>query len=242
MSRKSVFMDFSPFEKTLNISFNDKGLLKQAFTHRSYINENKGTKGAGRDGELEHNERLEFLGDAVLELISTVFLYKKYSKSDEGELTAYRSALVNAVNLAAVAAKLGMEDYLLLSHGEQKDKGKARMYILANTIEAFIGALYLDQGYDVAEKFIADHVLSLIDEIVAHRLWVDAKSFFQEKAQDVEGVTPLYKVLKENGPDHDKSFTIGVYLRDKKIGEGAGKSKQEAEQVAARDALKAKGW
>ncbi len=228
-------MDFSQFEKAISIHFNDKALLKKAFTHRSYINENKGTA-------LDHNERLEFLGDAVLELISTTYLYKKYPENDEGTLTAYRSALVNAVNLAAVAAKIGMDDFLLLSHGESKDKGKARQIILANTMEALIGAVYLDQGYDSAAKFLEKNVLYMIDDIVANRSWIDAKSFFQEKAQEVESVTPIYKVLKEVGPDHDKSFTVGVYIRDKKIADGDGKSKQEAEQVAARAGLEKMGW
>ena len=228
-------VDWNQLESVLRYTIRNKDYFVSALVHRSFIP-------VAHFNGLASNERLEFLGDAVLELVSTTFLYKKYPKSDEGDLTAFRSALVNAVNLAEVAGKLGMEDYLLLSHGEQKDKGKARMYILANTIEAFIGALYLDGGYDAAEKFIADHVLCLIDAIVANRSWIDAKSFFQEKAQDVDGVTPVYKVLKESGPDHDKSFSIGVYIRDKKIGEGEGKSKQEAEQDAARDALKVKGW
>ena len=228
-------MDFSVFEQIININFKNKDLLRQAFVHRSYINENK-------DSGLEHNERLEFLGDAVLELISTVYLYKKYPTHNEGDLTAFRSALVNAVNLAAVASKLQMEKFLLLSRGESKDKGKARQYILANTIEALIGALYLDQGYDVTDAFITKHVLYLIDDIVATKSWVDAKSLFQEKVQELDGVTPSYKVIKEVGPDHNKSFLIGVYIRDKKIAQGEGMSKQEAEQKAAQEGLVAKGW
>lgn len=228
-------MDFSVFEQIIGITFTDKALLRQAFVHRSYINENKGS-------QSEHNERLEFLGDAVLELISTVYLYKKYPQSHEGELTAYRSALVNATNLAEVAAKLQMEKFLLLSHGESKDKGKARQYILANTIEALIGAIYLDQGYEVTEKFLTKNVLYLIDDIVEKKAWIDAKSLFQEKAQEVDGVTPLYKVIREDGPDHDKSFTVGLFIRDKKIAQGEGKSKQEAEQEAAKEGVKARGW
>lgn len=228
-------MDFSVFEQIIGITFKDKALLRQAFVHRSYINENKGA-------QSEHNERLEFLGDAVLELISTVYLYKKYPQNNEGELTAFRSALVNAVNLAEVAAKLQMEKFLLLSHGESKDKGKARQYILANTIEALIGAIYLDQGYEVTEKFLTKNVLYLIDDIVEKKAWIDAKSLFQEKAQEVDGVTPLYKVIREDGPDHDKSFTVGLFIRDKKIAQGEGKSKQEAEQEAAKEGVKVRGW
>ncbi len=228
-------MDFSVFEQIIGITFKDKALLRQAFVHRSYINENKGA-------QSEHNERLEFLGDAVLELISTVYLYKKYPQNNEGELTAFRSALVNAVNLAEVAAKLQMEKFLLLSHGESKDKGKARQYILANTIEALIGAIYLDQGYEVTEKFLTKNVLYLIDDIVEKKAWIDAKSLFQEKAQEVDGVTPLYKVIREDGPDHDKSFTVGLFIRDKKIAQGEGKSKQEAEQEAAKEGVRVKGW
>lgn len=228
-------MDFSLFEKNIGITFRDKTLLKQAFTHRSYLNENKASG-------LEHNERLEFLGDAVLELVSTTFLYKKYPSKNEGDLTAYRSALVNAVNLAEVASTLGMEKFLLLSHGESRDTGKARQYILANTIEALIGAIYLDQGYDVVDGFIAKNILYLIDDIVAKRSWIDAKSLFQEKAQEVDGVTPLYKVIGEKGPDHDKDFIVGVYIRDTKIAQGEGKSKQEAEQQAAQEGLKVRGW
>ncbi|MEK7644717.1 MAG: ribonuclease III [Patescibacteria group bacterium] len=228
-------MDFSVFEHIIGVTFTDKALLRQAFVHRSFINENKGS-------QSEHNERLEFLGDAVLELISTVYLYKKYPQSNEGELTAYRSSLVNAINLADVAAKLQMEKFLLLSHGESKDKGKARQYILANTIEALIGAIYLDQGYEVTEKFLSKNVLYLIDDIVEKKAWIDAKSLFQEKAQEVDGVTPLYKVIREDGPDHDKSFTVGLFIRDKKIAQGEGKSKQEAEQEAAKEGVKVRGW
>jgi ribonuclease-3 len=228
-------MDFSKFEDQLGIYFKNKGLLQTAFTHRSYINEN-------RKGTLEHNERLEFLGDAVLELISTHFLYNKYPDKNEGDLTSYRSALVNAVTLSEIASKLGMNEFLLLSRGETKDIGRARQYILANTMEAFIGALFLDQGYAVTETFIKKYILSLIDDIVANKAWVDAKSFFQEKAQEVEGITPSYTVLKESGPDHDKHFTVTVSIGNEKVATGNGKSKQEAEQSAAQEGLKVKGW
>ncbi len=228
-------IDFTQFEKEVDIIFNDKRLLEQAFIHRSYINENSGSR-------LSHNERLEFLGDAVLELAVTNYLYLKYPKCDEGELTAYRSALVNAVIIGEVAGELGMNNYLLLSKGEAKDTGKARSYILANTYEAYVGAVYLDQGYGVAEEFIARTLFGKIDMIVAKKLWRDAKSLVQEKSQEYVGVTPSYKVVNESGPDHDKHFTIAIYFGDDRIAEGKGKSKQEAEQSAARNALEAKGW
>ncbi len=228
-------IDFSLFEKKTSIIFTNKKLLEQAFIHRSYINENSGER-------LSHNERLEFLGDAVLELIVTDYLYNKYPDRDEGDLTAYRSALVNAVIIGEVASELGMNDYLLLSKGEAKDSGRARSYILANTYEAYVGAVYLDQGYDVAQKFIARTLFGKIDMIVAKKLWRDAKSLIQEKAQENLGVTPSYKVLHEAGPDHDKHFTIGIFFAEERIAEGKGKSKQEAEQAAARAALEAKNW
>lgn len=228
-------IEFSKFEQTTGIVFSNKKLLEQAFIHRSYINENSGSK-------FSHNERLEFLGDAVLELVVTSYLYLKYPDRDEGELTAYRSALVNAVIIGEVAQALGMNEYLLLSKGEAKDIGKARSYILANTYEAYVGAVYLDQGYDVAEKFIAGTLFDKIDTIVAKKLWRDAKSLVQEKAQEYVNVTPSYKVLNEAGPDHDKHFTIGIFFGDEKIAEGKGHSKQEAEQSAARSALELKNW
>jgi ribonuclease III len=228
-------MDFSIFEKTINTNFNDKSLLKQAFVHRSYINEN-------RSAGLEHNERLEFLGDAVLQLVITNFLFKKYPGKNEGELTSIRSALVNADACSSVAQKLGVNEFLLLSKGESKDPGRARQYILANTLEAIIGAIYLDQGYEKAEEFIYKHITPLTEEIVAKGAWIDAKSLFQTKAQDEEGATPVYKTLNESGPDHDKRFVVGVFVGNQKFGEGEGKSKQDAEQEAARDALKNKGW
>jgi ribonuclease-3 len=228
-------MDFSKFEETAGITFKDKSLLRQAFTHRSYINEN-------RSSGLSHNERLEFLGDAVLELVTTNYLYKRFADMNEGELTSLRSALVNADTCAVVATKLGANDFLLLSKGESKDMGRARQYILANTLEAVIGAIYLDQGFDAAEAFILAHITPLTDDIVEKGTWIDSKSLFQEKAQEHESTTPNYKTLKESGPDHDKQFTIGVYLKNELVGQGEGKSKQDAEQVAARDALKNKTW
>lgn len=227
--------DFTQFEKKIGITFSNKATLKQAFVHRSYINENK-------DSGLDHNERLEFLGDAVLELAVTDYLYKKYSDKTEGDLTAYRSALVNATTCAEVATKLGVNDYLLLSRGEMKDTGRARQYILANTLESIIGAIFIDQGYEAAKNFILENISTLIDDIILKGTWIDAKSLFQERAQDEEGATPLYKTSKETGPDHDKRFTVGVYLGKQLIATGDGKSKQDAEQEAARNALKIKGW
>ena len=228
-------IDFSQFEKKTNIVFNDKKLLEQAFIHRSYINENTASR-------LSHNERLEFLGDAVLELIVTDYLYNKYPDRDEGELTAYRSALVNAVIIGEVAQEMGMNDYLLLSKGEAKDAGRARSYILANTYEAYVGAVYIDQGYDVARDFIARTLFGKTDTIVAQKLWRDPKSLVQEKSQEYLNVTPVYKVISEAGPDHDKHFTIGVFFGDEQIAIGKGKSKQEAEQSAAKLALEVKNW
>lgn len=226
---------FEEFEEIIDIHFNDKALLKEAFTHRSYINEHRGSK-------LNHNERLEFLGDAVLELIVTRFLYEKYPKETEGDLTSYRAALVNAVTLSQVARDLRINDFLMLSRGEAKDVGRARDTILANAIEAVIGAIYLDQGYDAAKKFIEDNLFPLTEKIVAEKLWLDAKSHFQEKAQEHEGITPLYKTLEEVGPDHDKCFKVGVYIGKELVSGGEGRSKQEAEQNAARRALQKKGW
>lgn len=227
--------DFSQFEAKAEITFQNKALLKQAFTHRSYLNEN-------RNLNIEHNERLEFLGDAVLELIVTDYLYHKYTEKSEGELTAYRSSLVNSNTLSATATKLGINDYLLLSHGEAKDTGRARSYILANTFEALLGALYIDQGYDSTKQFIAIHIFPLIDEIVEKGSWVDSKSRFQELSQEKESITPSYRTMKEVGPDHDKQFTVGLYLGEKLIVSGEGSSKQEAEQNAARKGLIEKKW
>ncbi len=227
--------DFSNFEKKINVYFKDKALIRTAFTHRSYLNENP-AKG------FEHNERLEFLGDAVLELASTEYLYKKYPQKTEGEMTSLRAALVNTIILSETAKELEMNDCLLLSKGETKDIGKARQYILANTFEALVGAIYLDQGYDVIFSFFDKFLFPKLKEIIEKKLWIDAKSFFQEKAQDAKGITPSYKLLREWGPDHAKNFVIGVYLDDELVAEGEGQSKQEAEQSAARAALEVKGW
>ncbi len=229
--------NFQQLSTLLGVAFNDIGLLRTACTHRSYLNENRGSG-------LEHNERLEFLGDAVLELVVTSFLFKKYINKAEGELTAFRSSIVNTVSLTKVAEHIGLNEYILLSRGEAKDTGRARSIILANAVEAVIGAIYLDQGYEAAAGFISNKITSFIDieDIVANKSWIDAKSRFQEKAQEKVGITPAYKTLKEIGPDHDKSFTLGVFLGDTQIATGSGPSKQEAEQKAAEKALGIKGW
>lgn len=227
--------DFTSFESTIGVTFTDKALLEHAFIHRSYINENP------KSG-LSHNERLEFLGDAVVELVVTDYLFRTYPTRTEGELTAYRSALVNAVVMADVAQTLGMNEYLLLSKGEAKDTGRARQTILANTYESFIGALYLDQGYDACVQFIMKTLTPRLDDIISKKMWKDPKSLVQEKAQEEVGVTPAYRVLSESGPDHDKHFTIGIFFGEKKIAEGKGPSKQEAQQSAALAALEVKGW
>jgi ribonuclease-3 len=228
-------MELNAFEQRVNIVFSNKTLLRQAFTHRSYVNEH-------RDEHIEHNERLEFLGDAVLELVMTEFLFTKYPGKPEGELTALRAALVNTQSISAAAVELDMNEFLLLSKGEAKDTGRARQYILANTYEAFIGAVYLDQGYDAARQFIENTLFHKTDEIVEKRLWQDAKSRFQELAQEKESVTPSYELLSETGPDHDKQFVSGVFLKDMLVAKGEGQSKQEAEQAAAENALVSKGW
>lgn len=227
--------NFEAFAQKIGVAFNDSSLLRQAFTHRSYLNEN-------RSLSKEHNERLEFLGDAVLELAVTEFLYTKYREKPEGELTAYRAALVNTASISEAATKLGMNDFLLLSRGEAKDVGRARQIILANTFEAFIGALHLDQGYVAAQKFIADQLFHKIDDVVARRLWQDPKSRLQEMAQELVGVTPTYELVHQSGPDHDKQFRTAVHVGSERIATGEGRSKQEAEQQAAENALKLKGW
>ncbi|OGG69333.1 ribonuclease III [Candidatus Kaiserbacteria bacterium RIFCSPHIGHO2_12_FULL_53_13] len=228
-------MDFKTFETRIGYSFKNGNLLEQAFTHRSYLNENRAP---GR----EHNERLEFLGDAVLELVVTEFLYGKYPDKPEGDLTSYRAALVNTVSISDAATKLGMNEYLLLSRGEARDTGRARAIILANAFEALIGALYLDDGYEEAKKFIAAQLFHKTDEVVAKGLWQDSKSRFQEIAQEKEGITPSYDVVSQTGPDHDKNFLVGVYIGSTRIATGEGRSKQEAEQKAAEKALATKRW
>lgn len=227
--------NFAGFEKKLDLKFKNKDLLIQAFIHRSYLNENPNFK-------LFHNERLEFLGDAVLELIVTEYLYQKYPQKPEGELTNWRAALVNGKMLAKIAEILNFNDFLLLSRGETKEMGKARQYILANTFEAFIGSLYLDQGYDICRKIIKKYLIKELPYIIENRLFRDAKSHFQEMAQEKAAITPTYRVLKESGPDHAKYFTVGIFLAKDLIAEGEGLSKREAEEMAAKKALEVKKW
>lgn len=226
--------NFRILETSIGIIFRNQKLLKQAFTHRSYLNENPGL-------DLNHNERLEFLGDAVLELITTDYLYHRYSDKTEGELTAYRAALVNTVTIAQAASDIGLNDYLLLSRGEAKDVGRARQVILANTFESLVGALYLDQGFAAAKQFIEKYLAPRVETVIAERHFKDAKSFFQEKAQ-AAAATPSYELIKESGPDHDKTFTVGLYVGEELVATGSGHSKQEAEQTAAREGLRRRGW
>lgn len=228
-------MDFSPFETKIGVGFKNKRLLETAFTHRSYLNENR------RPG-AEHNERLEFLGDAVLELVVTEFLYAKYPDKPEGELTAFRAALVNTQSITDAATHLGMNDFLLLSRGEAKDTGRARQIILANAFEAVIGAIYLDQGYEAARAFIDAQLFHKTDDVVEKRLWQDAKSRLQELSQERLSFTPTYELVNQTGPDHDKHFVVAVNLGKERTALGEGRSKQEAEQDAAQKALLAKGW
>ncbi len=222
-------------ENKINIHFNDKKLLKEALVHRSYINEHPSS-------DVGHNERLEFLGDAVLELIVTEYLFLNYD-NPEGELTNWRASLVNSKMLAEVADEFSLYNYLFLSRGEAKDKNeKARNYILANAMEALIGAVYLDQGWEVAKKFILDNIVVKLPYILENKLYLDAKSHFQELAQEKMGITPNYQVLDESGPDHNKKFVIGVYVGSELVAQGEGTSKQESQTEAARNAIKVKGW
>jgi len=227
-------MDLSFLEKNIGIKFNDKDLLQQAMVHRSYLNENPSFS-------LEDNERFEFLGDAVLEMVVTEYLYQNYP-NPEGDLTNWRAALVNAKMLTKVSDRLGINDHLLLSKGENKDTGRARRYILANALEAVIGAIYLDQGYEKAKEFIEKEILKELPEIIKQGLDRDPKSCFQEEAQERVGLTPTYDVLEEWGPDHAKNFIVGVYLDKEEIAQGQGVSKQEAQEKAAEEALKKKRW
>lgn len=222
-------------EQTLGVTFSDKDTLRQALVHRSYLNEHP-------DFPLGHNERLEFLGDAVLELVVTEHLYMNY-ENPEGELTNWRAALVNADMLSDLCRLLEIEPYLHLSRGESKDSdSKARKYILANAFEAIIGAIYLDKGWDGSKTFIQERVLSELPRVLKERLYVDPKSRFQEAAQEHAGVTPSYKVLSEEGPDHAKEFEVGVYLGKELVAKGMGTSKHEAQVSAAEEAIKQKGW
>jgi len=221
--------DLDSFEKKVGIDFNNKSLLKQVFVHRSYLNENAGFA-------LGHNERLEFLGDAVLELVVTEHLYQNFD-NPEGELTNLRSALVKGSMLSKIAMEIGIEHHLLLSRGEAKSEGKSRQLILANAFEALVGAIYLDRGYEEASKFIKKYLIKHLDSIIENKLYLDPKSHLQEIAQEKIGLTPIYKVLQEAGPDHAKIFNVGCFVSDKMIGQGTGSSKQNAESEAASDAL-----
>jgi len=217
------------FEKNINVEFEDKKLLQTALTHRSYLNEHRDIK--------EHNERLEFLGDAVLELVVTEYLYRNY-KNPEGDLTNWRSALVKTETISDVSKELGVEEFIRMSRGENKSFGRSRQLILANAFEAIIGAIYLDQGFSVAKEFIEKNLVVKLDKILKEKAYIDAKSLFQEVVQDEESVTPTYEVIKEEGPDHNKIFTVGVYVAEKQWGIGKGPSKQAAQIEAAKEALK----
>jgi len=229
-----ISKDFKKLEKKLGIKFKNEKLLEQAFVHRSYLNEHP------KCG-LEHNERLEFLGDAVLELAVTKYLYENYS-NPEGELTVWRASLVNSTMLAEIAQKLDFNNYLLLSKGESRDDGRARHFILANAFEAVIGAIYLDRGFEKAREFVEKNLIKELPHILEKKLYNDPKSYFQEKAQEKVGITPTYEVLGESGPDHNKHFIVGIFLGEKLIASGNGPSKQAAQEAAANAAIKKKGW
>lgn len=232
---QNIEASLTKLETLVGVTFDERKHLLTAMTHRSYLNEH-------REATQNHNERYEFLGDAILELVITDFLFHKYPEKPEGDLTAIRAALVNTNSLADVATRLNINEFLLLSKGEEKDTGRARQYILANAFESIIGAIYLDQGYDVAKEFVARTLFDKTETIVAKRLWQDAKSRFQELAQEHTGITPNYDTLGQTGPDHDRVFTVGVFLGAEKIAEGKGRSKQEAEQTAAEEGCRVKGW
>lgn len=228
--------DLQKLQKKINVKFTDDKLLRQALVHRSYLNEHS-------DFGLGHNERLEFLGDAVLEIVVTEYLYLSFPETPEGDLTNWRASLVNSKMLYEVARELNVEDCLYLSKGESRDKNKkSRQFILANSIEAIIGAIYLDQGIAAAKKFIMKNVVSKLDDILASQAYLDPKSNFQEKAQEQRGVTPHYEILEEVGPDHAKIFTVGLYLDEEMVATGQGSSKQEAQVAAAIQGLKKLGW
>lgn len=224
---------YHDFEKLISVKFKDKKLLDLAFVHKSYINETSEHR--------EHNERLEFLGDAVLELVVTEFLFSNYNRP-EGELTNFRSALVRGANLAEIAKKINLGQYLYLGRGEERSGGRQKNYILANVVEALIGAIFLDQGYKKCHEFITKFIISYLGEILAKGLDVDPKSRLQEISQSKFNVTPAYKLISESGPDHSKVFVMGVFIGEEKFGEGTGSSKQQAEQNAAADAIKKRGY
>ncbi len=221
--------DLSKFEQKNKLYFKNKDILKSIFIHRSYLNEHT-------DIKIDHNERLEFLGDAVLELIVTDYLYRNFN-NPEGELTNWRSALVKGQMLSNLASEIEIDDYLYLSHGEQKSTGKARQIILANAFEALIGGIYLDRGYDEAKKFVFKHLIIKLPDIIKNKTYLDAKSNLQELSQEKFSITPSYILIEESGPDHNKVFEIGVLIGEKQLGVGRGSSKQEAEQAAAKSAI-----
>ena len=231
---KNNIIDVTPykeFAKTkLGFSFNDIGLLVTALTHRSYVNEHKAST-------HEHNERLEFLGDAVLELVTSDYLYRNYNEP-EGVMTALRSALVRTESIGDAGYALGYEPLVRLSHGEKKGLERAHDVIMADCFEAVIGAIYLDQGYNTAKDFIYKHIICKIDEIIEEGTWRDPKSYIQELVQKIDGVTPLYHTLHEEGPDHDKMFEVGIFVNDKMVAMVAGHSKQDAQTEAAKEAVK----
>lgn len=228
--------DLLKLQKRLGIKFKDDSLLKQALVHRSYLNEHP-------DFKMGHNERLEFLGDAVLEIVVTEYLYLNFEDTPEGDLTNWRASLVNAKMLYEIARELSIEDSLYLSKGESRDKNKkSRQFILANAVEAIIGAMYLDQGISAAKKFILKNVITKLDDILRNQTYLDPKSTFQEKAQEHKGITPHYEILDERGPDHAKIFTVGLYLNEDLVASGEGSSKQEAQVDAAAKGLKKMGW
>jgi len=223
--------DISELENSINIKFDNRDLLMEALTHRSYLNENP-------KWHLPHNERLEFLGDAVLELAATEKLYNEFPDSPEGQLTVYRAALVNYQILAECAESIALEDYILMSRGEKMDNAKAREVILANAYEALIGAIYLDKDFKTAEKFVLDQVFVHLPKILETKSYKDAKSELQEIIQEKYKITPVYKILSETGPAHLREFVSGVFFGEERIAEGSGTSKQEAEVEAAKAALK----
>jgi len=226
---------YKELEKQIGITFADNDLLDRAFIHKSYMNEYKGK-------DKRDNERLEFLGDAVLELTVTEHLFLTYPDKSEGDLTNWRSALVKGKHLAEVGDELKLGTYLYLSKGEEKSGGRKKNYILANTLEALIGAMYLDKGYKVAHEFISNFILVKLEKILEEGLHIDAKSHFQELSQEEFDITPEYRLISESGPDHSKRFVMGAFFNDKPVGEGEGSSKQKAEEEAARDALVKVGW
>ncbi|PLX22019.1 ribonuclease III [Candidatus Parcubacteria bacterium] len=228
--------NFSKLEDLINVKFKNPDYLKQSVVHRSYLNEHP-------EFHLPHNERIEFLGDAVLEIVVTEFLYKNYPETPEGDLTNWRASLVNSKMLAVVAEEIDLESYLYLSKGEAKDKNtKARQYIMANAVEALIGAIYLDQGIKKASEFVHKYMLSKLDNILENKLYLDPKSKFQELSQEKIKTTPHYRVLGESGPDHDKTFEVGLYLGEDLVAKGKGSSKQEAQVDAAEKGIKKKKW